>query len=169
MNAAPNSRQKVTPFLWFNDNAEEAANFYVSLFDNSRVTGITRHPHSNSVLLVEFTLAGVQYVAMNGGPHFVLNEAFSLTVRCETQEEVDMYWTSLSEGGSTSQCGWLKDRYGLSWQVVPAVLQRFMNDPHCAGKVMQALMGMTRPDIAELRKAAENAIADESNKAAASN
>ena len=123
--------QKITPFLWFDDKAEEAVNFYVSIFKNSRITGITRYGEEGAgvagrpkgtVMTVEFTLNGQEFVALNGGPHFKFTEAISFVVNCETQEEVDYFWEKLSAGGEESQCGWLKDKYGLSWQVVPTVL-----------------------------------------------
>ncbi len=114
-------RQKVTPFLWFDDKVEEAARFYVSLFADSAVTAVTPGP-GGTALVVEFHLAGRPYIALNGGPHYTLNEAFSLSVDCHSQGEVDELWDALSAGGAEGLCGWLKDRYGLSWQVVPAVL-----------------------------------------------
>ena len=148
------SRQKVTPFLWFDHNAEEAANFYVSLFKDSKIDKIVPGP-GGTVKLVEFTLAGVQYIALNGGPHFKLNEAFSLSVDCESQAEVDHFWEKLSEGGSNLQCGWLVDKFGLSWQVVPAVLPKLLLDPdqEKSGRVMEALMEMTKLDIQKLQDA----------------
>ena len=150
------ARQKITPFLWFDGQAEEAANFYVSLFPDSAVTNVTRGP-GGAAFVVEFRLAGVQYLALNGGPHFKLNEAFSLSVDCHSQAEVDELWEKLSAGGSKSQCGWLKDKYGLSWQVVPSVLPELLGgtDRAKAGRVMDAMMGMTKLDIQALRDAAE--------------
>ncbi len=150
------ARQKITPFLWFDGQAEEAANFYVSLFPDSAVTGVTPGP-GGAALVVEFRLAGVQYLALNGGPHFKLTEAFSLSVDCHSQAEVDELWEKLSAGGSKSQCGWLKDKYGLSWQVVPSVLPELLGgtDRAKAGRVMDAMMGMTKLDIQALRDAAE--------------
>ncbi len=123
--------QKITPFLWFDDKAAEAVNFYVSVFKNSKIGGITRYEEegakasgrpTGTVMTVEFQLDGQEFVALNGGPHFKFTEAISLVVNCETQEEVDKFWEKLSEGGEKSRCGWLKDKYGLSWQVVPTVL-----------------------------------------------
>jgi len=146
--------QKITPFFWFEQEADQAADFYVAAFSNSRVLSITRNPHSGNVLIVEFVLAGVKYIAMNGGPHFKLNEAFSMMVNCDSQAEIDELWEKLSEGGTKSRCGWLKDRYGLSWQVVPSILPDLMKDPQTAGKVMGALMEMTKLDIAALQLAA---------------
>lgn len=148
------SRQKVTPFLWFDNNAEEAASFYVSLFQDSRIDKLVPGP-GGTVKVVEFTLAGVQYIALNGGPHFKLNEAFSLSVDCESQAEVDHFWEKLSAGGSNMQCGWLVDKFGLSWQVVPTVLPKLLldPDPEKSGRVMEALMEMTKLDIQKLQDA----------------
>lgn len=143
-------RQKVTTFLWFDTQAEEAANFYVSLFDNSRVTRVTPGP-TGAVFVVEFELDGVQYIALNGGPMYKFTEAISLSVDCADQAEVDELWEKLSAGGSDFNCGWLKDRYGLSWQIVPSVLPILMADP--SGRVMQALMQMTKIDIQKLQDA----------------
>jgi predicted 3-demethylubiquinone-9 3-methyltransferase (glyoxalase superfamily) len=150
--------QKVTPFLWFDHQAEEAARFYVSLFPDSAVTAVTPGP-TGTPLVVAFRLAGVEYLALNGGPHYQLTEAFSLSIDCHSQSEVDEYWEKLSAGGSKSQCGWLKDRYGLSWQVVPDVLPKLLGDPdrEKAGRVMAAMMGMTKLDIAALQAAADAA------------
>jgi predicted 3-demethylubiquinone-9 3-methyltransferase (glyoxalase superfamily) len=149
-------RQKVTPFLWFDSQAEEAANFYVSLFPDSEITSITPGPNG-APLVVAFRLAGVEFLALNGGPHFQLNEAFSLSIDCHSQAEVDELWEKLSAGGSWSQCGWLKDKYGLTWQVVPDVLPKLLGDPDRAkaGRVMEAMMGMTKIDIATLLAAAD--------------
>ncbi|MEW4570295.1 VOC family protein [Tautonia sp. JC769] len=148
-------RQKVTPCLWFDGKAEEAATFYTSLFPDSSITKITPGP-SGEALTVEFRLAGLEFLALNGGPHFTFNEAVSLSIDCQSQAEVDEFWTRLSEGGSEGRCGWLKDRYGLSWQVVPAALPRLLGDPDRAkaARVMQAMMGMTRLDIQALQDAA---------------
>lgn len=149
------ARQKITPFLWFDTQAEQAANYYVSLFPDSAVTGVTPGP-DGQVLVVEFRLAGFQYYAMNGGPHFHLTEAFSLTIDCSTQAEVDHYWDTLSAGGETSQCGWLKDQFGLSWQITPTILLDLIADPDRAkaGRAMNAMMGMTKINIQEIRDAA---------------
>jgi predicted 3-demethylubiquinone-9 3-methyltransferase (glyoxalase superfamily) len=149
-------RPKITPFLWFECQAEEAANFYVSLFPDSAVTGITPGP-TGSPLVVEFRLAGVQFSALNGGPHFKLTEAFSLSIDCHSQAEVDDLWAKLTAGGSESHCGWLKDRFGLSWQVIPDALPRLLADPdrEKAGRVMQAMMGMIKIDIQKLEDAAK--------------
>ena len=147
-------RQKVTPFLWFDNQAEEAAQFYVSLFKDSKINRVVPGP-GGAAMVVEFQLAGVAYVALNGGPHYQLTEAFSLSVDCESQAEVDELWEKLSEGGSQNRCGWLKDRYGLSWQIVPSLLPKLMSDsdPAKAGRVMQAMMQMTKIDMAALQRA----------------
>ena len=154
----------ITPFLWFNDNAEEAANLYVSLFPNSRIVGISRYGESGpgprgSVMTVTFELDGQKFTALNGGPNFKFTEAISFVVHCETQEEVDRYWTTLAEGGATNVCGWLKDRFGLSWQVVPVFLMQILEEknPRKTENVMKAVMQMTKLDIAVLKKAAEQA------------
>ncbi len=144
------SRQKVTTFLWFDSHAEEAANFYVSLFKDSRVSRVTPGP-GGAAFVVEFELAGIKYIALNGGPMFKFNEAISLSVDCADQAEVNDLWEKLSEGGSTSRCGWLKDKYGLSWQIVPHVLQKLMSDR--SGRVMNAMMQMTKLDIQKLQDA----------------
>ena len=143
-------RQKVTTFLWYDTQAEEAANFYVSLFQNSRVTKVTPGP-TGGAFVVEFELDGVQFVALNGGPIFKFNEAISLSVDCADQAEVDDLWEKLSAGGFKSQCGWLKDKYGLSWQIVPSVLPKLMADP--SGRVMQAMLQMSKLDIQKLQDA----------------
>jgi len=152
--------QKITTFLWFNDKAEEAMNFYVSTFKNSKVVNISRNGEGGpgpkgSVLLVTFELDGQRFQALNGGPMFSFTPAISLFVNCETQPEVDELWDKLSEGGSKDRCGWLKDRYGLSWQIVPSALGELMKDPQKAPRVMQALMKMDKLDIAGLKQAAE--------------
>ena len=158
--------QKITPFLWFDDKAEEAANFYVSLFKNSKIGDITRYDEaaakasgrpSGSVMVIEFQLEGQKFVGLNGGPHFKFTEAVSFVVNCETQQEVDEFWEKLSKGGEESQCGWLKDRYGLSWQVVPTILPKlFQNkDPEQTQRVMKAMLQMKKIDIAKLKEAAE--------------
>ena len=149
-------RQKITPFLWFDGQAEEAADFYVSLFPDSAVTGSTPGP-GGKALVVEFRLAGMQFLALNGGPHFKFNEAVSLSIDCQSQAEVDEFWEKLSAGGSKSQCGWLKDKYGLSWQVVPAVLPELLGaaDRGKAARVMNAMMSMTKLDIQALQNAAD--------------
>jgi predicted 3-demethylubiquinone-9 3-methyltransferase (glyoxalase superfamily) len=149
-------RQKVTPFLWFDTQAEEAARFYVSLFPDSEITGVTPGP-DGAPLVVAFRLAGVQFLALNGGPRHPHTEAFSLSIDCHSQEEVDRYWDALTAGGSPVACGWLKDRFGLFWQVVPNVLPKLLGDPDRAkaGRAMQAMMGMIKLDIAALQAAAD--------------
>jgi predicted 3-demethylubiquinone-9 3-methyltransferase (glyoxalase superfamily) len=158
------SRQKIKPFLWYDDKAEEAANFYVSLFKNSKVGSVSRYGEAGeaaagrpkgTVMTVEFQLEGQDFVALNGGPHFKFTEAVSFVVNCETQEEIDGFWEKLSEGGEKSQCGWLKDKYGLSWQIVPTVLGELMKDPAKSERVMKAMLQMRKLDIATLKKAAE--------------
>ncbi|HEY0133022.1 MAG TPA: VOC family protein [Nannocystis sp.] len=151
---------KITPFLWFNDNAEEAINFYVSVFKDSKVGTMTRR--NGAVFSATFQLEGQQFMALNGGPHFKFTEAISLFVNCETQEEVDTLWDRLiADGGQPSQCGWLKDRFGLSWQIIPSVLGRLMHDedPARAGRVMQAMMQMQKIDIRKLKQAYEGETA----------
>jgi predicted 3-demethylubiquinone-9 3-methyltransferase (glyoxalase superfamily) len=153
--------QKITPFLWFNDNAEDAAQFYTSIFKDSKVLEVSRAPEGTPggggrVLSVVFRLEGQEFFALNGGPHFKLNEAFSLYVDCETQEEVDQLWEKLiAGGGEPSQCGWLKDKFGLSWQIIPRTLTKYLRDPDPAkaGRVMQAMLTMRKIDIAALEKA----------------
>ena len=158
--------QKITPFLWYDNQAEEAANFYVSIFKNSKVGDIARYGKAaaevagrpeGSAMVVEFQVEGQEFVALNGGPHFKLTEAISFVVNCETQEEVDSFWEKLSEGGAESQCGWLKDKYGLSWQVVPTILNELLKDkdPKKSERVMQAMLKMKKIDIPALKQAAE--------------
>ena len=153
----------VTPFLWFDTEAKEAAEFYTSLFPNSRITKITTRPDrpEETVLTVEFDLDGQHLIALNGGPQYSFTEAFSLSIDCRTQEEVDRYWAALTDGGEEGPCGWLKDRYGLSWQVVPDVLPRLLTDPdrEKADRVFAAMMTMQKIDIGELERAAEGAPA----------
>jgi predicted 3-demethylubiquinone-9 3-methyltransferase (glyoxalase superfamily) len=150
------ARQKIRTCLWFDGNAEEAAAFYVSVFPASEVTGVTPGP-TGAALVVEFRLAGVEFLALNGGPQFRFNEAVSLSVDCQSQEELDRLWEQLSAGGSKGPCGWLKDRYGLSWQIVPAVLPKLLAgaDRCRAKRVLDALMGMTKLDIRALEAAAD--------------
>ena len=154
--------QRITPFLWFNNQAEEAAKFYISIFKNSKINAMPRYGDTGpgpkgTVMTVEFTLDGQKYIALNGGPQFKFTEAISLTINCETQAEVDYYWEKLSEGGEKGMCGWLKDKYGLSWQVTPVQLtQMYVNGPQeNADRVMEAMMQMKKLDIAELEKAYE--------------
>ncbi len=150
--------QKVRPFLWYNGQAEEAAKFYVSLFKGSKINSTAPGPNG-TVMVVEFELAGTQFLALNGGPQFQFTEAISLTVDCDDQAEIDELWEKLSTGGQKVQCGWLKDKYGLSWQIVPSILPKLMSDPARAGHVMQALMQMTKLDIAGLQTAYDSAVA----------
>jgi predicted 3-demethylubiquinone-9 3-methyltransferase (glyoxalase superfamily) len=153
--------QKVQPFLWFDNQAEEAANFYVSLFRNSKVLGTTHYSEgapqpAGSVMTVSFELEGTQFIALNGGPHFHFTEAISLFISAETQEEIDGLWEKLcSGGGSPGRCGWLKDKYGLSWQVAPPILPKLLSDPDRAkaGRVMQTMLGMSKIVIADLQAA----------------
>lgn len=151
---------KITPFLWFDNQAEEAANFYVSVFENSRVGTIARYGDAGpgpkgSVMTVAFELDGQEFVALNGGPQFKFTEAISFVVNCKTQAEVDKFWRKLSEGGQEGPCGWLKDRFGLSWQIVPSVLPELLNDPDPvkSKRVMEAMLEMKKIDIAGLRRA----------------
>ena len=154
--------QKITPFLWFDTQAEEAANFYVSIFKNAKVLGIARYGEAGpgpkgSVLTVQFELEGQKFTALNGGPQFQFTEAVSFVVNCTNQEEVDHFWEQLLEGGKESQCGWLKDKYGMSWQIVPKALVELLQDkdPAKANRVMQAMMKMIKIDIETLKRAAE--------------
>ena len=153
--------QKITTFLWFNDNAEEAVNFYVSVFKNAKVLKTVRYGNvgpgpKGSVMTIEFELDGQKFVALNGGPHFKFTEAISLMVYCETQEEIDYFWEKLSEGGQTVECGWLKDKFGLSWQVVPAMWLELMGEGgEKTDRFMAAMMKMKKFDIEQLKQAAE--------------
>lgn len=154
--------QKITPFLWFNDNAEEAMEFYVSIFKDSRVKSVQRFgepvPSSKAKLLTAtFELNGQEFMALNGGPRFQFTEAISLFVKCETQEEVDEYWNKLVEGGTPQQCGWLKDKFGLSWQIIPNALGQLLGskDPVRGQRVMEAMLKMTKIEIAKLKEAHE--------------
>jgi predicted 3-demethylubiquinone-9 3-methyltransferase (glyoxalase superfamily) len=155
--------QKITPFLWFDDKAEEAMNFYVSIFKNSRVVSISRYGEAGpgavgSVMTASFVLDGLEFVALNGGPQFTFSPAISFVVNCTTQEEVDELWAKLSAGGKEVQCGWLEDRYGLSWQIVPTALVEMLNaaDAAKANRVMQAMLQMVKIDIEGLRRAYDN-------------
>jgi predicted 3-demethylubiquinone-9 3-methyltransferase (glyoxalase superfamily) len=152
--------QLITPFLWFDHQAEEAANFYASIFPDSRVVKVVRCGKAGpgppgSVLTVEFELHGQKFVALNGGPHFKFSEAISFVVNCQTSQEVDTYWQKLSAGGAEVQCGWLKDKFGLSWQIVPTALPKLLGDPdpEKSARVMKAMMTMTKLDIAALERA----------------
>ena len=154
--------KKIAPFLWFDNNAEEAMHFYVSIFKNSEVLSVTRYGEAGpgptgTVMTATFQLDGLELIALNGGPHFKFTEAISLSVNCETQEEVDELWEKLSEGGEKGRCGWLKDKYGLSWQVNPTVLGEMLkdNDPEKAKRVMAAMLLMDKIDIKTLKQAYE--------------
>jgi predicted 3-demethylubiquinone-9 3-methyltransferase (glyoxalase superfamily) len=156
--------QKITPFLWFDSEAEEAAKFYTSVFKNSKIHATTRYDETSgraagrppgSVMTVAFELEGQAFTALNGGPQFEFTEAISFVVGCKTQAEIDALWERLSEGGATSQCGWLKDRYGVSWQIVPANLGELLSGPDAqrSQRVMHALLKMTKLDLAALQRA----------------
>ena len=152
--------QKITPFLWFDGNAEEAANFYISIFKNSKLGKIARYGDAGpgpkgSVMVVSFTLDGQEFTALNGGPIFKFTEAISFVANCENQQEVDHYWSKLSEGGKEVQCGWLKDKFGLSWQVVPAILPKLLSahESPTAERAMDAMLRMKKIDIGELERA----------------
>ena len=154
--------QKVTPFLWFSDNAEQAVKFYTSIFKNSKIGKIARYGDTGpgpkgTVMTVEFELEGQEFVALNGGPHFKFTEAISFVVNCKTQAEVDKFWKKLSAGGKKVQCGWLRDKYGLSWQIVPTVLGELVSDKDTAKsqRVMQAMLKMVKLDIKKLKQAAK--------------
>jgi predicted 3-demethylubiquinone-9 3-methyltransferase (glyoxalase superfamily) len=149
--------KKVTPFLWFDHQAEEAMNFYLSVFKNSKVLNV--HRADGRVMTVTFELDGQQFIALNAGPHFKFTEAISFFINCDTQEEVDLFWERLSEGGEKSQCGWLKDKWGLSWQVVPKALTRLMGDPDRVRSkaVLDAMLKMKKIVIADLQAAYDGA------------
>lgn len=156
--------QKITPCLWFeNNNAEEAVDFYTAIFDDAKVVSVSRYPEggplpAGTLMSATFELAGQQFMALNGGPHDTFNDAISLFVDCETQEEVDRYWDAfLESGGTPTQCGWLKDHFGVSWQIVPAALMRYLNDPdpQKARRVTEAMLKMVKLDVAELTAAYE--------------
>src|SRR6267143_1384122 len=167
--------KKINPFLWFDSEAEEAAKFYVGIFNNSKIGKVARYPKKaaekigrppGSVMTVEFTLDRVDFVALNGGPQFKFTEAISFSVNCETQDEIDYFWEKLSaDGGSTGPCGWLKDKFGLSWQVSPIVLAEMLSDkdPAVAGRVMEAMLQMTKFDIAALEKSIQRRITTNSH------
>ena len=152
--------QKITPFLWFDHQAEEAANFHVSVVRGSRILNVARYGDAGpgpkgSVMTIEFELAGQRFVALNGGPQFTFSPAISFVVNCETQEEVDALWEKLSAGGEEQRCGWLEDRYGVSWQIVPTILPRLLTDkdPEKAQRVMKAMLAMDKIDISVLERA----------------
>ena len=154
--------QKITPFLWFDTQAEEAMNFYCSIFRNSKKGKVVRYgevgpKHMGNVMTVSFELEGLEFTALNAGPQFKFTEAVSMYVNCETQAEVDHYWDKLSEGGSIQMCGWLKDKFGLSWQIIPSALPKLMSDPDRdkANRVMQAMLQMKKIDVAALERAAK--------------
>jgi len=158
--------QKITPCLWFDHQAEEAAKFYASIFKNSKIGDMTRYGEAGaevsgrpkgSVMTVTFEIEGQEFVALNGGPHFTFSEAISLMVRCETQKEIDEMWEKLSKGGEKGQCGWLKDKYGLSWQIVSPVWDEMLRDKDVkkSERVMRAILQMTKPDIKTLKQAYE--------------
>jgi predicted 3-demethylubiquinone-9 3-methyltransferase (glyoxalase superfamily) len=151
---------KITPFLWFDTQAEEAAHFYVSIFNNSKIVNVSRYGEAGpgpkgSAMTVSFELDGQPFIALNGGPHFKFTEAISFSVDCKTQEEVDKYWQKLSEGGQEVQCGWLKDKYGLSWQINPTILGEMLSDPdpQKSKRVTEAMLKMKKIDIAGLKRA----------------
>jgi predicted 3-demethylubiquinone-9 3-methyltransferase (glyoxalase superfamily) len=158
--------QKITPCLWFDSQAEEAASLYVSIFKNSKIGNITRYGEAGatvsgrpkgSVMTVTFEIEGQEFMALNGGPHFTFSEALSLMVKCETQKEIDEMWEKLSEGGETGQCGWLKDKYGLSWQIISPMWDEMLQDKDAkkSERVMKAILQMTKPDIKTLKQAYE--------------
>ena len=153
---------KLTTCLWFDTQGEDAANYYTSVFENSRITGIDRYGAAGpgpegSVMTVSFELEGMPFVALNGGPEFTFDEAISFQVSCKDQAEVDYFWNALSEGGEEGPCGWLKDRFGLSWQIVPEAFGQLMSDPdpERAQRAMKAMLGMKKLDVAELQRAAD--------------
>lgn len=153
--------QKITPFLWFDDKAEEAMDFYVSIFKNSKAGRVTRYGEAGpgprgSVMSATFELDGQEFFALNGGPHFTFSPAISFFVNCDTQKEVDEFWEKLSAGGEKQRCGWLKDRYGMSWQIVPSILGKLLQDKDAAKstRVMKAMMQMDKLDISGLEQAA---------------
>ena len=155
-------QQKITPNLWFDTEAEEAAEFYISVFKNSRVVNVARYTEAGprpagTVMTVEFELDGQRFIGINGGPEFTFSEAVSFMISCETQEEIDYYWDQLTEGGEEGPCGWLKDKFGLSWQVVPTGMDELFADPDPtrAERAMRAMFGMRKLDIATLRSAAD--------------
>jgi|SRR5271165_406940 len=154
--------QKITPFLWFDNQAEEAMNFYTSIFKNSKIGRVSRYGEAGpgpkgSVMVGTITLEGQEFMVLNGGPHYKFTPAISLVVNCETQEEIDHYWNALSAGGKIVQCGWLTDKFGLSWQIVPTILGELMSkgDAEKSNRMMQALLKMDKLIIADLKKAYE--------------
>jgi predicted 3-demethylubiquinone-9 3-methyltransferase (glyoxalase superfamily) len=162
-------KQKITPFLWFDTQAEEAMNFYTSIFKNSKMGAVTRYDDAGakaagrpkgSVMTASFQLEGQEFVALNGGPQFKFAEAISFVVNCESQQEVDEFWQKLTDGGQESQCGWLKDKFGLSWQIVPTILPEMLadKDPEKSKRVMNAMLQMKKIDIPTLQKSAEQKV-----------
>ena len=158
-------KKPITPCLWFDKQAEEAANFYTSIFPDSKIEAVSRfgkegfefhHQKEGTVMTVVFSINGQTFTALNGGPIFKFNESISLQVFCDTQEEIDHYWSKLTDGGKESQCGWLSDKFGLSWQITPSILPELMTDPQKAGKVMNAFLRMSKFDIAKLMEAANS-------------
>ena len=157
--------EKISPFLWYDTQAEEAANFYTSIFKNSEIKSVSRYGDAGpgpkgSVMTVAFTLNGQDFVALNGGPIFKFNESISFVINCDSQEEIDYYWDNLLKGGTPSQCGWLKDKFGLSWQVVPTILPKLFQskDPEKSRRVMEAMMKMVKFDIKALEDAAKSEV-----------
>jgi len=157
---------KITPFLWFDTQAEQAAEFYTSIFKDSKILETSRYGDAGpgpkgSVMVVRFQIAGMEVTALNGGPRFKFSEAFSFVVSCDNQQEIDEYWGKLTAGGQESMCGWLKDKFGFSWQIVPRQMGKLMSpkDPQQAGRVMQALLQMKKLDIAKLEQAADGEVA----------
>jgi predicted 3-demethylubiquinone-9 3-methyltransferase (glyoxalase superfamily) len=151
--------QKISPFLWFDSNAEEAANFYTSIFKDSKITSVSRYGEAGpgpkgSVMVVAFELNSQSFLALNGGPNFKFTPAVSFVINCETQDEIDYYWDHLVAGGAPQQCGWLTDKFGLSWQVVPAIIGELVKDAKKSEHVMAAVMKMVKIDLAELKRAA---------------
>ena len=153
---------QITPCLWFNNQAEEAAIFYTSIFKNSKIENISRYgkegyevhgQKEGTALTVAFQINGQSFTALNGGPVFRINEAISFQIFCKTQEEIDEYWVKLTEGGEEGRCGWLKDKFGVSWQIIPTILPELMVDPDKAGRVMQAFLQMSKFDIEKLKQA----------------
>ncbi|MBA2421737.1 MAG: VOC family protein [Chitinophagales bacterium] len=162
-------KQKITPFLWFDTQAEEAVNFYTSIFKNSKMGAVTRYDDAGakaagrpkgSVMTASFQLEEQEFVALNGGPQFKFTEAISFVVNCESQQEVDEFWQKLTDGGQESQCGWLKDKFGLSWQIVPTILPEMLadKDPEKSKRVMNAMLQMKKIDIPTLQKSAEQKV-----------
>jgi len=155
-------QQKIVPNLWFDTEAEEAAEFYTSIFDDSRIVNVTRYTEAGPreagmVMTVEFEIEGQRFIGINGGPEFRFDEAVSFEIECETQDEIDYFWEKLTDGGEESQCGWLRDRFGLSWQVVPKGMEEVFadDDPERANRAMKAMLGMRKLDLAALRAAAD--------------